>query len=122
MKLMFPAGLIVFAAWLCYGVFQWRRSGRLLGRVKAMSPARRQGLATLLILGSAVLLLAGLYGIAALAPGRHDLNVLQWFAVALLGLAFVHAQTMAAAMLISQAQFGVTQEDRPASTSRTPEG
>jgi len=119
---MWPGALIVFLVWVSYGLVQWRRSAQLLETVRAIPERKRRALATLIIFVSAALLLGGLYGIALIAPNQQSLNVLQWICVAVLGLLFVHAQTMAAAMILSQAHFVVTKTSPPPSTSQDSEG
>ena len=119
---MLIPGTILFALWIAYGLLQWRRGAELLHRMQSVSPKTRRVVGSLLLFGSAGLLLGALFLMANNSESSTTLNVWQWIAVGLLGLLFVHAQTMAAAMLVSLAQFGVTQTSDPASSSRESKG
>lgn len=66
-----------------------------------MPTGKRTSRATLLLLGSAVALMAVFYAISRASPGQ--IQVWGWIVITIAGLGFVHAQTLAAAMLISTA-------------------
>ena len=107
--------IAVFLVWVLYGVVQWRRSGKILHRLTQMPRRKRVAIASGCLFGGAVFMLAALYAIFFVAK-------LQGFALAaataLVGLAFVHAQTMAAAMLVSLAYPGVTEQGAVTSSSQ----
>ena len=94
----------MFAIWVAYGVWQWRRSGKWLDRMSTIPRAKKPSLATLWLLGGAVFLLAALYTVFQ-AGGFAGGGVATWAwpVCVLAGLAFVHAQAMAGAMLVSMA-------------------
>jgi len=112
---------LLFAIWLGIGVWQWRRGRRLLVRLRAIRPTYRKVWGTLLLAGSAALLLGGLFLLASSNPGGA-FRVVDWLVIAVLGAIFVYSQTMAAAMLVSLGDFGVTSSASAASTTRIHEG
>lgn len=93
----------------------------MLVRLKAIRPGLRKLWGTLLLAGSAALLLGGLLTLAKTNP-TGNLYGWQWVAVAVLGLLFVYCQSMAAAMLVSLGEFGVTGTESASSTSSNLEG
>jgi protein-S-isoprenylcysteine O-methyltransferase Ste14 len=93
--------IAAFIIWIAYGTWQWRRSARLYEKLAEMPTGQRSSRATLLLLGSAVGLMAVFYVISRMSPGV--IPVWGWVVIILAGLGFVHAQTLAAAMLISTA-------------------
>lgn len=73
-------------------------------------------LGSLGILGSAVVLFAGLWGLSAAGGVENDcLAIWAWPVVALLGLFFVHMQVLGAAAMILLVQQEVTERPGPAS-------
>jgi hypothetical protein len=114
--------LTSFGLWVAYGVFQARRAARVREWARAVSPALRGFWAAGLFLGGAALMLMGLLGIAAgkgISPS--GLQAWAWLALSGVGLAFVHAQTLAMALLVVSAQEAVTRERAAASeTSESP--
>lgn len=73
-------------------------------------------LGSLGILGSAVVLFAGLWGLSAVGGVESDrLALWAWPVVALLGLFFVHMQVLGAAAMILLVQQEVTERPGPAS-------
>lgn len=91
--------------WILYGVVQTRRSARVLAAVERVPRSRRGCLGALVMLFSAAGLFGGLMGIAAIGGfAGGGMTALGWLLVTLLGLAFVHAQTMAMGMLVTLAQ------------------
>src|SRR5690349_5298266 len=98
-----PASLLL-AAWLGYGVLQWRRSHELLAKMDQLDRGKRKAWGTLLLIGSALILVAGLYAISLLGSG-DTLSPLQWAAAGVVGLLFIHCQVTAAMMLASLGDF-----------------
>jgi hypothetical protein len=93
--------LVAFVLWIAYGVWQWRRSQTLYDRLAEMPAGRRTTLATLLLFGSAVLLMAVIFSVYQASP--REIPPWGWGVIILAGLGFVHAQTLAAAMLVAGA-------------------
>jgi hypothetical protein len=114
-------GSVVFVLWLCYGAVLWRRGSAVIEYLAGVPEKRRKVLGSALLFGSAFLLLGGLFGISQMGKPGADLNVLQWIAVALLGLVFVHCQSFAAAMLISLGNMRVTVVKGVTSSNQAPE-
>ncbi|HEY3780404.1 MAG TPA: hypothetical protein VGL56_04920 [Fimbriimonadaceae bacterium] len=107
----------LFLIWFGYGIWQWRRAPQLLIRLKQIRPAYRKLNGTLLLVGSAALLLGGLITLFSSAEKQTQLTFWQWLCVAVIGSIFVYCQTMAAAMLVSLGDFAVTGADDSASSS-----
>jgi len=93
--------IVAFVIWIAYGIFQWRRSSALLTKLAEIPSGQRQARATLLLVGSGAMLLAVLYGVSRVAP--TEIPIWGWAVILIAGLGFVHAQTQAAALLISTA-------------------
>jgi len=98
-----------FLAWIAYGVFQGRRANVIRSQVQRMSRGSRGILGSALFLVGAMVLIGGL-GVVLQRGGftRTGLTPAAWAIVTLLGLAFVHAQTLGMAMLVSLIQENVT--------------
>jgi hypothetical protein len=113
-------GGIAFAVWIAYGVFQSRKSQQIRIQVGAI-PRTQRGLAGVaLFLVGAMVLFGGL-AIVLNQGGftQSGMTPLAWVIVTALGLAFVHAQTMGMAMLVSLIQEGVTNIGDATSMNRT---
>jgi hypothetical protein len=91
--------------------------------VDAIPRSRRGLLAAALFVVAAMVLLGGL-GLVLQRGGftSNGMTPAAWIIVTLLGLAFIHAQTMATAMLVTLVQPGVTNEPDPTSINRTSDG
>ncbi len=107
---MWTPGLLCFALWIGYGVLQARRASAIRTRVLQISrPKRALAAAGLMLLGM-VILFAGLGLIVTnLATNAASLSLPGWLGVAVVGLVFVHAQTLGMAMLVSIAYESVTE-------------
>jgi len=114
-------GLVCFAIWLAYGLVQSRRSEFIRAKVEGMSrSARVRSGAASMILG-ATLLFAAFFGcIYAGGFTAQGLAIWAWFVLAGCGLAFVHAQTMSMALLVSLVQDSVTSMPPASSDQQTP--
>lgn len=102
-------GVVSFGIWILYGVFLSRRSLQLRQRVQRMSRTVRGIRGGMTMIGALVILLGGFTGISLagwMTP--KGFTPLGWLAATLFGLAFVHAQTMSMAMLVSLAVPDVT--------------
>ena len=112
---------MAFALWIAYGIYQSRRSNAIRMQVMAIPRARRGVLGAALFVVGAMVLLGGL-GLVLQRGGftSGGLTPVAWLVVAILGLLFVHAQTMATALLVSLVQQGVTNGSDTASINRTP--
>lgn len=109
-------GAISFLLWLAYGAYQSRRSAAIRKQVAAMSRTARGVLGAALFLVGAMVLIGGLAIILHLGGfGESGMTGGAWPAVTLLGLAFVHAQTMGTAMLVTLVQENVTKSRAGAS-------
>jgi hypothetical protein len=111
----------VFALWIAYGIYQWRNGPRLLAKLKLIEAGKRKLWGTLLLLGSALFLLGSLFGLSNVSPAKNGLSFGQWAIVAVIGLIFVHGQTIACAMLLSLGEFGVPNTSSSASSLKEPE-
>lgn len=115
-------GAVLFVLWIAYGVFQSRRSQAIRKRIGSIPP-RRRGLvgASLFVVGGMVLI--GGLGIVLQQGGftANGMTPLAWVVVGLLGLGFVHAQTLATAALVSLAQENVTNGRSTSSMNRDPQ-
>ncbi|MFI5385416.1 MAG: hypothetical protein ACHQ50_04765 [Fimbriimonadales bacterium] len=111
-----------FIAWIAYGVIQSRRSYLIREQVSRMGRTQRGIAGAALFLVGAMVLIGGL-GIVLQKGGftSAGLSAVAWPAVTVLGLAFVHAQTMAMSMLVSLVQDNVTNGHGPTSINTTPE-
>lgn len=97
------------AVWIAYGWWLRGRSDRLRSKLRATSRGLKVAYGSVGFLASGGLLLAGLYAIGqAGGMTRNGLTVWGWFAVLVLGLAFVHLQVLAAASMITLIQEGET--------------
>ncbi len=91
--------------WIGYGFFQRSRQDVIRDRISALSRSKRVLLGSLGFIVGAILLLGGLWLVSLWGGLTPDgLTLGGWFAVALLGLVFVHIQVMAAASMISLVQ------------------
>jgi heme A synthase len=112
--------LLCFGVWLAYGVWLWRRSAGL--RVWAATksrPFRAVGGSALLFLGAGVLL----GGLMALEPAglAKDGKIESggWWVALALGVAFVHAQVVAAALMASLIRENLQLEARAEASDRS---
>lgn len=88
---------------------QSKRSGVIHDKLRGLTRTKRAvSGAALMIFGAAALfgVLIGSHSLNGFTP--QGMTVLTWVSVALSGLLFVHAQTMALAMLVSLVYDGVT--------------
>ncbi|HVT11574.1 MAG TPA: hypothetical protein VHE55_04855 [Fimbriimonadaceae bacterium] len=113
-------GSLSFLVWIGYGVIQNRRSHRIREDVGRMPRAQRGALGAALFVVGAMVLIGGL-AIIQQNGGFTDTGMAYWAwaVVSVLGLAFVHAQTMGMAMLVSLVQENVTNLPQSASMNRT---
>ena len=96
--------LAMFVLWLAYGVWQWRRSASLLAHVNAVPRHRKPVLGLSYLVGGAIVLLAGLYGVYAMGGfPKQGVAAWAWPICALCVLVFVHSQVTAGALLVSMA-------------------
>lgn len=93
--------ILAFAIWMVYGVILWRRSGGLLERLAEIPAGIRAARATLLLLGSAAFMFLVFFGVWSASP--KEIPPWGWAVIIVAGIGFVHAQVIAAAMLISTA-------------------
>jgi hypothetical protein len=115
--------LSCFALWIVYGVFQSKRSDAIRARISRLSRTARAWLGALLMVGGAVIMIAaGLLMESLKGFTPKGMTMTGWLVIAAAGLAFVHAQTMAFAMLVSLAYDSVTNGPRPPSDQRNDKG
>lgn len=96
--------IVAFVVWVAYGVWQWKQTPKLFAKLDTIAPQKRKALATLLLFGSAILLMATIYGIAQASP--RVIPAWGWVVILVVGTIFVHAQSLAAAMIISTTRRG----------------
>lgn len=108
-----------FVLWVAYGMLLWRRSTTIRERVSRGTRTVRALKAAGMLFGGAALLLLGMLWIDS-AGGFLKAGMTPWAlaAVTVLGLAFVHLQTLAGATVVVLAQESVTEEARSASIKR----
>ncbi|HTQ10636.1 MAG TPA: hypothetical protein VMI31_11230 [Fimbriimonadaceae bacterium] len=114
-------GGLSFLLWIAYGVIQSRRSDAIRRQVGRMSRGSRAVLGASLFLVGAMVLIGGL-GIVLQAGGfaSAGMTPIAWTVVTVLGLGFVHAQTLGTAMLVSLVQENVTNAPKAASMNTAP--
>jgi hypothetical protein len=114
-------GAVSFLLWIGYGIFQSRRSHLIREQVGRMGRAQRGITGSMLFLVGAMVLIGGL-AIVMQQGGftSSGMTPVAWLTVSLLGLAFVHAQTMGMAMLVSLVHENVTNPGVAASIISTP--
>jgi len=113
-------GGVCFLLWVGYGVYQTRRSDAVRRWAIGVPKTRRALLSAALMLSSTGIVFACL--IAALKNGgfgNNGMTLVVWLGVALLGLLFVHAQTLATALLVLAAHQAVTDSRSGSSTNQT---
>jgi hypothetical protein len=109
--------LLLLAAWIGYGILQWRRSDRIRQRVLEISRTTRVWLAIVALFGSGAAMILGLFIVQESGGSTGDhLRWWAWLTIAVLGLGFVHAQSLAGAMMVSLIQEAVTSPDGGTST------
>jgi hypothetical protein len=120
---VFWPALACFLLWIAYGVYQSRRSDLIRQKMSGLSRGGRAGLGAALMIGGAVALVGGgvlLEQIGALT--KSGITPIGWLLVAIVGLGFVHAQTIAFAMLVSLAYDAVTNPPRSPSDQQHDKG
>ena len=119
--MLWVQGGFSFLLWVGYGIFQSQRSESIRAFVGAIPRVRRGVLGASLFLVGAMVLLGGLAITLSLGGFTSSaMTPLGWVTITALGLAFVHAQTMGTAMLVSLVQENVTKERASASVNRAP--
>jgi hypothetical protein len=106
-------GLICFAIWIAYGFVQSRRSDQIRGKISGQPRSKRAiGGAVIMLLGAGILF--GVLVTAHSLGGFTDrgMTIPTFIAIAVAGLGFVHAQTMAMAMLVTLMLDGVVTSGR----------
>jgi len=101
--------LVCFGLWIGYGVLQARRSETIRAKVTSLSRNARATMGAVTMLLGAIVLFGILIGSQYLGGFTRDgMTPLTWLAIGAGGLLFVHAQTMAMAMLVSLVYESVT--------------
>ena len=117
--MIWAQGAVCFLAWVGYGIWLRGRSDRLRDRLAALPRPTKVVLGSLGILGSAVVLFAGLWALSAVGGVEKDrLALWAWPVVIFLGLFFVHMQVLGAAAMILLVQQEVTERPRAASVNQ----
>lgn len=112
-------GLICFAIWIAYGFIQSRRSDTIRQRLSSLTRQSRA-------VSGAVIMLVGagiLFGVLITAHSfggftTNGMTPLTFLAIAIAGLGFVHAQTMAMAMLVTLMFDGVVTSGKSATSDQ----
>lgn len=115
---MFWLGATVcFAMWIAYGLSLSRKSAAIRARLESISRSQRIVLGIVLLVGSLAALFA-ILGVLLVSGSLASTSVPIWLwpIVALIGVGFVHAQTMGTAMLVTLAQPSVTRTNDGTST------
>lgn len=117
--MIWQQGAVCFLLWIAYGWWMRNRSAELRARMAAMPRRGRVLYGSVGLVGAAVALIVGLFGLAAAGGlGEEGLTLWAWPLVALLGLGFVHMQLMGAAALITLVQDEETARAARASQSK----
>ncbi len=112
-------GGLCFLIWLGYGVFQMRRAQEVRTWSVSIPRSKRGLLAAGLLVGSIIPIFAALtFSLKLNGFGPNGMKPIVWIAAALLGLLFVHGQTLATALLVTSAQESVTEARREASSTQ----
>lgn len=94
--------LACFIVWIAYGVWLWRRAPAWRPRIEGLSRTTKALGGTLLLFLGAGVLLGGLAALAPLGLARGDkLEPGGWAVAGAVGLAFVHAQVLAVALMMA---------------------
>jgi hypothetical protein len=108
---------VCFGVWVAYGFWLRRLSADL--RSKALARRGRFGWSVLLMVGAMALMLGGLLAVQALGGVRDRAMVpWAWLAVTVLGVGFVHMQTLAAVSMTVQA---LARDNNPADRPSVPQ-
>jgi len=109
--------LLLLGVWIGYGVVQWRRSDEIRRKIMRIERRTRVWVAILALVGGALAMLLGLILVQQAGGLAGDsLRWWAWLAIAIIGLGFVHAQTIAAAMMVTLVQETVTSSGEATST------
>lgn len=111
-----------FAVWLGLGSMIWRNLPTLKAKLATFSRRARVLGGTALLFLSAALLLGGLYGLLSRADPNGALTTVQWLVILIVGAIFVVCQALAAAVLFSVVDPGVTKTASSASIHTNLEG
>ncbi len=118
---MLAQGVGSFGMWILYGILQARRSAQIRVDVGRLSRAKRVGFGTAMLLGGVFLLFGGFIFVHSIGGFAKDaMTWYGWLLVSMIGLVFVHLQTLGMAMLVSLGFDSVTQAPAPTSTSAEP--
>ena len=120
--MIWAQGLVCFAIWIGYGVLQSRRSAQIRDRILTIPRSNRVASGVLHMLIGGLIMFASFFG-AVMWGGftPSGMNPITWLVLGIAGLAFVHAQTMSMAMLVSLVQDGVTSGASGPSDQQGPE-
>ena len=101
-------GLACFTVWISYGYIRSRNSEQLRDRLAKMSRQRKAlAGAGLMLLGATILFATLAVSYATGGFTSRGMTLPTWLLVTVAGLAFVHAQMMAMAMLVALMLDGV---------------
>lgn len=115
--------LVSFGLWVAYGIVQARRASQIRLWAKQVSPTLRGLWAAGLFLGGAGIMFGALFSLAARKGiTNQGIAMWGWAMLSLAGLVFVHAQTLAMALLVVSAQEAVTQGRASASENTELQG
>ena len=116
-RMIWLQGATCFLLWIAYGVVQTRRSQEIRIWASLMPKGKRVGLATAFMIGSIIVMFATLLGALQMKGfGPAGMTLMTWPIVGIVGLFFVHGQTMATALLLTTLQESVTARHSEPST------
>ncbi len=119
--MLMAQGLACFVLWIAYGFWMRQRAASMAQRLSLASKSLRITLGSLGFFVSAGLLIGGLYGIQALGGIRGgSLTGWAWAAVAVLGLGFIHLQTLCALALVTNIRRDNVGPTQPSNSSAAP--
>lgn len=120
--MLWPWALGCFVIWLLLGSLVWRNLPAIRMRLALSTRRTRIAQGTGLLFGTAALLVAGFFGLMSRGGSTATLSPFEWLAVAAIGGLFVLGQSLAAAILFSVVDPGVTNRESAASMHKNLEG
>lgn len=100
---------LAFVIWIAYGLYVWRKRGRVLAWAQSKPPQVRLPLSLGLLLGGAAILFGGLMAIDQTGGLKQ---VWAWPAVVAFGIVFVHCQVLAAVLAVCNVMFADTSKQK----------
>ncbi|MBX3118257.1 MAG: hypothetical protein KF784_04270 [Fimbriimonadaceae bacterium] len=115
--------VVSFVVWVAYGWTVWRRGPQIRKKYGQIEKNKRILASIWLMIGGLIVLMFGMYGASQFAgTAEGSLSPVGWLIVAAVGCVFVHAQTLAAAIMTTLMEREVTSVAPQSSTIQEKEG